>query len=131
MRQIRKLRLGEPEPNDGAGTTQAERLAAVWELTRTAYAFKQQEGPVDARLRRDVVRTVRANKRTTGPMRGLADVEDVETNGLTAAQPIGDRRIDGQQACAGHPALAVRVHPAECQLSALEPDREGLDLGSG
>lgn len=61
MKQIRKLKLGEPEANDWVGTSAAERLAAVWDLTRTAYAFKG-EGPIDARLRRDVVRIVRRER---------------------------------------------------------------------
>jgi hypothetical protein len=58
MRKLRKLKLGEPEANDWLATTPEQRLAAVWELTRTAYAFKGED-PGDARLRRDVVRVVR------------------------------------------------------------------------
>lgn len=58
MRQVRKLKLGEVEPNDWAGSSPAERLAAVWQLTCTAYAFKL-EGNVDARLSRHVARVVR------------------------------------------------------------------------
>jgi hypothetical protein len=58
MTRIRKLKLGEPEPNDWAGTTLQERLMAVWQLTRTAYAFKGAD-PGDTRLPRHVARFIR------------------------------------------------------------------------
>ncbi len=58
MTRIRKLKLGEPEPNDWAGTTPQERLMAVWQLTRTAYAFKGAD-PGDTRLPRHVARVIR------------------------------------------------------------------------
>ena len=58
MVRVQKLKLGAPEPNDWAARSAAERLDAVWQLTRTAYAFKMGD-QVDARLSRHVARIVR------------------------------------------------------------------------
>jgi hypothetical protein len=40
VKQVRKLKLRAPEPDDWANTTPTERLAAVWELTCVAQALK-------------------------------------------------------------------------------------------
>lgn len=53
----RKLGRGEPEPDDTARLTPAERLSLVWPLTLQAWAFKGLDH--EPRLRRDVVRIVR------------------------------------------------------------------------
>lgn len=55
---VRKLRLGDPEPDDLAGTTPAERLRMVWPLTSTLWAL-HGKGDVPARLQRHVVRVIR------------------------------------------------------------------------
>lgn len=55
---IRKLRLGDAEPEDLSDATPAERMRMVWVLTLQAWAFK--EGQTDEpRLPRHVVRVVR------------------------------------------------------------------------
>ena len=53
----RKLRLGEPEPDDMVSMTPGQRLSTVWTLTLQAWAFKGLQH--EPRLRRDVVRVVR------------------------------------------------------------------------
>lgn len=58
---VRKFRLGEPEADDVAHLTPAERLAMVWPLTLAAWAFKNDPDAPD-RLPRDVIRVVRRRR---------------------------------------------------------------------
>jgi hypothetical protein len=61
MAPIRKLKLGEREPNDWAERSIEERLEAVWTLTKAAYEFKLGS-PIDARLPRHVARVIRRRR---------------------------------------------------------------------
>jgi hypothetical protein len=55
----RKLRLGDPEGDDGLrGHSASERVMMVWQLTLQAWAFKEDLRD-EPRLRRDVGRVVR------------------------------------------------------------------------
>ena len=56
----RKLKRGEPEPDDTASLQPAERLAMVWTLTVQAWAFKGLDD--EPRLPRHVVRVVRRGR---------------------------------------------------------------------
>jgi hypothetical protein len=55
----RKLRLeDEDKYDDTRHLTAAERIAMVWEITKTAWSFKEP-GFRESRLRRDVARVIR------------------------------------------------------------------------
>ena len=58
--RVRKYKLGEEPEYDEATLqmTHGERIAMVWELTKTAWAFKEA-GFRESRLRRDVARVIR------------------------------------------------------------------------
>ena len=58
---VKKYKLGEePEYDDAImRMTPGERIDMVWELTKTAWAFKEP-GWRESRLRRDVVRVIRS-----------------------------------------------------------------------
>ncbi|HYH08570.1 MAG TPA: hypothetical protein VEK11_16055 [Thermoanaerobaculia bacterium] len=60
---VRKYRLGE-EPRiapEILALTPAERIDMVWEITKTAWAFKEP-GWRESRLRRDVARVIRRGR---------------------------------------------------------------------
>ena len=48
---VRKVRLGEVEPNPYAHLTPEERIGMIWEITRAAWAFRGH-GDVDPTLQR-------------------------------------------------------------------------------
>lgn len=58
MARVRKLKLGETEPNDWAERSPEERLLAVWEITRQAYDWKASLD-FDVPLLRGVLKVVR------------------------------------------------------------------------
>jgi hypothetical protein len=58
---VRKRRLHDPEPDDVAHLTPAERMAMVWPLTLAAWAFKNDPDAPD-RLPRHVIRLVRRGR---------------------------------------------------------------------
>jgi hypothetical protein len=57
---VRKYKLGEEPEFDEAilAMTHGERIDMVWEITKTAWAFKEP-GFHESRLRRDVARVIR------------------------------------------------------------------------
>ncbi len=57
---VRKYKLGEEPEFDEAtlAMTHGERIDMVWEITKTAWAFKEP-GFRESRLRRDVARVIR------------------------------------------------------------------------
>jgi hypothetical protein len=60
---VRKYRLGE-EPRideETARMTPGERISLVWEITKTAWAFKEP-GWRESRLRRDIGRVIRRGR---------------------------------------------------------------------
>jgi hypothetical protein len=59
--EVRILRLGEESADDAKLLSPSERFLIVWDLTRTAWAFKKGR-EVEPRLRRDVVRVVRRGR---------------------------------------------------------------------
>lgn len=54
----RKLRMEDDEVNATASLTPGERIDMVWEITRTAWTFKDPEFR-ESRLRRDIARVIR------------------------------------------------------------------------
>ena len=60
---VRKYKLGEePEYDpDTMAMSPGERLAMVWELTKTAWTFKEPSFR-ESRLRRDVARVIRRGR---------------------------------------------------------------------
>jgi hypothetical protein len=57
--QVRKASLADGDPRDERLLSREERLALVWPLTITAWAFRGITVTDSDRLRRDVVRVVR------------------------------------------------------------------------
>ncbi|HEY0157391.1 MAG TPA: hypothetical protein VGF28_08915 [Thermoanaerobaculia bacterium] len=57
---VRKYKLGEEPEFDEAtlAMTHGERIDMVWEITKTAWAFKEPDFR-ESRLRRDVARVIR------------------------------------------------------------------------
>jgi hypothetical protein len=60
-RQVRKLSLQEDEAPDWSQFSEAERFAAVWDLSKQAWAFR--DGSTDeSRLSRDVASVIRRRR---------------------------------------------------------------------
>jgi len=58
---VRKFKLGEEPEDDYSQFTPSERVAMVWEITKTAWAFKDPSWR-ESEFRRDVVRIIRRGR---------------------------------------------------------------------
>jgi len=73
----RKIRLQDDDDrSDVAHLTPSERVAMVWEITKTAWAFKDPSFR-ESRLRRDIGRVIRGRGQAAGRPNDLVDVDEL------------------------------------------------------